>query len=101
MRTADPRPPRLDPLWLLFGLVPLAFILGSPAPAKAADDALAVALVCPAGVEASDCSRANALDVLSQPAGSLACLKVGAELATHLAFGPGERPKILCERRKG
>lgn len=101
MHTADPRPPRLDPLWLAFGLVPLAFILGSPAPAKAADDMLAVALVCPADVEPSDCSRANALDVLSQPAGPLSCLKVGAELATHLGFGPGERAKVVCERRKG
>jgi hypothetical protein len=100
-RTADPRPPPLDPLWLAFGLVPLVFLLSSPAPAVAADDALAVALVCPAGVEAPDCSRANALDVLSQPAGPLSCLKVGAELATHLAYGPGERAKVVCERRKG
>ena len=101
MHTADPSPPRLDPLWLAFGLVPLVFLLSMPAPAKAADDMLAVALVCPAGVEAADCSRANALDVLFQAAGPFTCLKVGAELATHLAYGPGERPKVVCERRKG
>ncbi|GJE74513.1 hypothetical protein [Methylorubrum suomiense] len=35
MHTADPRPPRLDPLWLAFGLVPLLFVLGSSAPVKA------------------------------------------------------------------
>ena len=57
IRTADPRPPRLDPLWLLFGVVPLAVLLAAPRPSIAADGFLAVALACPAGVEASACSR--------------------------------------------
>lgn len=34
-RTADPRPPRLDPLWILFGVVPLAVLLAAPRPALA------------------------------------------------------------------
>lgn len=98
---ADPRPPRLDPLWLLFGVVPLAVLLATPRPAVAADGFLAVALACPAGVEAPACSRENATDMLVQPAGQFDCLKVGEVLATYLGLAPGERHKIVCERRKG
>lgn len=35
IRTVDPRPPRLDPLWLLFGVVPLGVLLAAPRPAIA------------------------------------------------------------------
>lgn len=99
-RLADPRPPRLDPVWFVFGLVPLAFLLGAPRPALAADDMLAVALACPASVEGSACSRDNATDMLVQPAGTFDCLKVGMVLATHLGLAPGERHKVVCERRR-
>lgn len=71
------------------------------APARA-DELLAVALVCPAGVEPADCSRDNAVDVVSEPVAlPTICLKVGEVLATHLALGPGQRHRVLCERRKG
>ena len=100
-RTADPRPPRFDRAWLLFGVVPLAVLLAAPRPSIDADGFLAVALACPAGIEAPACSRENATDMLVQPAGPFDCLKVGEVLATHLGLAPGERHKIVCERRKG
>ena len=86
---------------LAFILVPFAVLLAAPRPSIAADCFLAVALTCPAGIEAPDCSRENATDMLVQPAGQFDCLKVGEVLATHLGLAPGERHKIVCERRKG
>jgi hypothetical protein len=82
-------------------VVPLAVLLAAPRPSIAADGFLAVALACPVGIEAPDCSRENATDMLVQPAGPFDCLKVGEVLATHLGLAPGERHKIVCERRKG
>jgi hypothetical protein len=86
---------------LAFTLVPFAVLLAAPRPSIAADGFLAVALACPADVEAPACSRENASDILVQPAGPFDCLKVGEVLATHLGLAPGERHKIVCERRKG
>ena len=100
-RIADPRPPRLDPLWLAFGLVPLVFLLGMPAPAKAADGFLAVALACPAGLSGADCSTDTALDVAQQPAGPTECPKVAQLLAVSLSLPAGGFHKLICTRRKG
>lgn len=100
-RVADPRPPRLDPLWLAFGLVPLAFALCSPAPAQAVDGFLAVALACPADLPGSDCSTDTALDVAQQPAGPTECPKVAQILATSLSLPAGGYHKLICTRRKG
>ncbi|MGG3814221.1 hypothetical protein ABEV34_21615 [Methylorubrum rhodesianum] len=109
---------------LAFTLVPLAVLLAAPSPsiatemgacrmyltnpprvvcepAEPAPGFLAVALACPAGVEAPACSRENATDMLVRPAGQFDCPKVGMMLATHLGLAPGERHKIVCERRKG
>lgn len=67
-----------------------------------ADDLLAVALSCPAGVAASDCDRGNATDVLTQPVAIVtACAQVGQHLAAHLSLAPGGQHKIVCERRRG
>lgn len=98
--TADPRPPRLDPLWLAFGLVPLLFVLGSSAPVKA-DGFLAVALACPAGLSGADCSPDTALDVAQQPASPTECPKVAQVLATSLSLPAGGFHKLVCTRRKG
>ena len=86
---------------IAFTLVPFAVLLAAPHPTIAADGFLAVALSCPAGIEAPACSRENATDMLVQPAGQFDCPKVGMLLATHLGLAPGERHKIVCERRKG
>ena len=86
---------------LAFTLAPVLIWIAAPRPSFAADGFLAVALACPAGIEAPDCSRENATDMLVQPAGPFDCLKVGEALATHLGLAPGERHKIVCERRKG
>jgi hypothetical protein len=82
-------------------VVPLAVLLAAPRPSSAADGFLAIALAGPVGIEASACTRGNATDMLVQPAGPFDCLKVGEVLATHLSLAPGERHKIVCERRKG
>lgn len=91
--------PRLLALLLV---VPAAWLyVWTLSPAQA--DSLgfrAVALVCPAGVEGADCSRDNALDIAVQPvAHETECGLVGQVLASHLALQPGERHKIVCERR--
>ncbi|GJE29794.1 hypothetical protein [Methylobacterium organophilum] len=86
---------------LAFTLAPILIWIAAPRPSLAAEPFLAVVLACPAGVEAPDCSRDNASDMLVQPAGQFDCLHVGEVLATRLGLAPGERHKILCERRKG
>ncbi|WHQ72535.1 hypothetical protein [Methylorubrum extorquens] len=100
-RTADPRPPRFDCVWLLFGVVPLAVLLAALRPSIADDGFLAIALARPVGIEAPACSRENATDMLVQPAGQVDCPRGGQVLATHLGLAPGERHKVVCERRKG
>ena len=65
---------------------------------------LTVVLVCAAAIAGSDCERANALDVVTQPAETVsACMKVGETFAAE-SLGtpaPGTYHKIGCEHRKG
>lgn len=87
---------------LLFTAVPFGVLALGIATGRAdAPRTLAVAFSCPASVPGPDCSRATALDVLSQPAGEVECPKVAQILATHLDLPPGGYHKLACERRKG
>jgi hypothetical protein len=64
---------------------------------------LAVVLICAAAVPGSDCSRGNALDVVSSPVHShVECMLAGQVMATGLHVGEGEERryvKVACERR--
>ena len=64
---------------------------------------LVVALVCAASVQAPDCSRETALDVITGPAHSLQeCLIQGPVLAAGAAHGgaDGTYVKTRCEPRR-
>lgn len=64
---------------------------------------LVVALICSASIQASDCSRDNALDIITAPAHSLQeCMLQGPTMAAGAGRG-GEvgstYVKTRCERR--
>lgn len=64
---------------------------------------LVVALVCASSVQAPDCTRDTALDVITGPAHSLQeCLLQGPILAVHSGHGgvDGNYVKTRCEQRR-
>ncbi|APX84753.1 hypothetical protein BV511_08530 [Methylorubrum extorquens] len=95
-RTVDPRSPRFDRAWLLFGVAPLAVLLTAPRPSMAADGFLAVALACSSGIEAPACSREVATDTCD--AGAMTVTPTGgtqqcvpAAIAGRVLGDAGER----------
>ena len=67
------------------------------------NEILVVALICSSAVQAPDCSRETALDVITAPAHSLQeCLIQGPTMAATAGRG-GEKDtyvKTRCERRQ-
>lgn len=67
------------------------------------NEVLVVALICASSVQAPDCSRETALDVITAPAHSLQeCLIQGPTMAAGAGLG-GEKNtyvKTRCERRR-
>ncbi|MGU3537669.1 hypothetical protein [Methylobacterium sp. A54F] len=64
---------------------------------------LVIALVCASSVQAPDCSRETALDVITGPAHTLQeCLIQGPVLAANAGHGGGEGSyvKTRCEQRR-
>lgn len=64
---------------------------------------LVVALVCASAVQAPDCSRETALDIITGPAHTLQeCLMQGPVLAANAGRGnePGTYVKTRCEPRR-
>jgi hypothetical protein len=64
---------------------------------------LVVALVCASTVQAPDCSRETALDIITGPAHTLQeCLVQGPVLAANAGHGsePGTYVKTRCEPRR-
>ena len=65
---------------------------------------LAVTLICGAGIAGPDCTRDNALDVVTSPVRSAhECLMAGQVAASGLHLGEGEERsyvKVACERRR-
>ncbi len=66
-------------------------------------EVLVVALVCANSMQASDCTRDNALDVITAPAHSLQeCLIQGPTMVANSAHGAAAKDtyiKTRCERR--